>query len=435
MAERLCPISFQSHIHCHNPALITAQRIWTYQECDTIIQNLCSHLKAMGIAHKERVAFVAYTTASSIFLLFALFRLGATACPLSFREPLDKITQLLDVLDAAHYLQTDKLPIASSTTHSFSTIEDAHIATHLFTSGSSGTPKIACHTLNNYLYSALGVESFFSLNTSSRWLLSLPLFHVGGLSILFRVFLSGGAVILSDLSLDALRTHQVTHISMVPTQLFRLLKEKQLKEATKHLRCLLLGGAPIPSLIYKEALYHRLPLITTYGMTEMSSLITAAKMPLTEHLGQVLPFRRLSISGQNEILVKGETLFSGYWDKKQGIVSYCIDGWFPTHDLGEFTLQGNLRILGRADRLFISGGENIHPEEIECALCSIQGILSATVLAISDPEFGQRPIAFIQDETSAHSLESIRKALEPLLPSFKHPIRIFPYPKNVKVLK
>jgi O-succinylbenzoic acid--CoA ligase len=101
------------------------------------------------------------------------------------------------------------------------------------------------------------------------------------------------------------------------------------------------------------------------------------------------------------------------------------EGWFATRDLGEWTQNGSLRILGRKDRLFISGGENIQPEEIERALCTLPGILFARVDPIPDPEFGQRPIATIHDTTQKYTLETVRHHLQPLLPSFKLPVRLF----------
>ncbi len=330
----------------------------------------------------------------------------------------------------SHYLDPEKLPLRAFYDRANFSLSDEDQATCLLTSGSSGPPKAACHTVGNHFYNALGTAEFFSLTHTSQWLLTLPLFHVGGLAILFRIFLTGGAVVLSDLPLiDALHRYPITHLSLVPTQLFRLLQEE--KDIPAPLSCLLLGGAPVPPLLLKKALERGLPLFTTYGMTEMSSVVTAAKCPASEHTGKALPYRECRLSPDNEILVRGRTLFCGYWNKETcTCISPRTDDWFATGDLGEFTPEGDLRILGRTDRLFISGGENIHPEEIERALCCIPGIASAAVVPLSDPEFGMRPVAFIQDDTHSHTLESIREALRPLLPTFKHPIRLFPYPAN-----
>ena len=108
------------------------------------------------------------------------------------------------------------------------------------------------------------------------------------------------------------------------------------------------------------------------------------------------------------------------------------DGWFATKDLGQIDEQGNLTLLGRKDRMFISGGENIQPEEIEAALCNLPGILAAHVIPIDDLEFGKRPTAYLLEEHPQYTLESVRAALAEKLPSFKHPIKIFPYTDAMK---
>jgi o-succinylbenzoate---CoA ligase len=422
MSERSCPIAHHAQNNPEYPALIDAEKVWTYAECDARINGCCAYLKTQGVRAESRVAFIAETKAPTIFLFFALFRLKAIACPLSFREP--RRDSLLEALKATHYFEPSTLPFICGY-HHFSSLSEEALATFLFTSGSSGAPKIACHTLSNHLYNALGCICFFSLNSSSRWLLSLPLFHVGGLAILFRLFLSGGAVVLPKLPLSqTLSTYQITHVSLVPTLLYRLLQENLREKTFDSVRVILLGGAPFSPQLCKRASAHNLPLIHSYGMTEMASLITATQTATVEHVGKPLPFRELTLSSNGEILVKGATLFHSYLGAPK------MDGWFPTGDLGAWTAEGNLRFLGRKDRLFISGGENIYPEEIERALCTIEGILSATVVPCEDLEFGQRPIAFIHDTTQKHTLESIREALKPLLPSFKHPMRLLPYPEK-----
>ncbi|MBI2810836.1 MAG: AMP-binding protein [Candidatus Melainabacteria bacterium] len=394
-----CPISQSEEL-----ALITTERNWTYAELNRAINGLSIHLQKTAVLPGQRVAFIAHTSVQTIALFFALFRLGAIACPLSYRLPKEQIPHLLDALKCAHFFDPGTLPLdpVDAPEH---TIALEQLATFLFTSGSSGTPKIACHTFANHYYSARGALSSLKLNSNSRWQLSLPLFHVGGIGILFRCFLSRAAIVLDS----ALAP---THISLVPTQLYRQ------KDSLPKLDCILLGGAPIPSSLLQETKH--LPVMTTYGMTEMGSLITLD--------GIVLPYREVKIVS-NEIWVKGKTLFQGYWDAATESVGK-IEGWFPTKDLGRFDPEGNLEIIGRKDRQFISGGENIQPEEIEKALLQIPGILQATVLPISDPEYGMRPVAFIEDTTSRHTLHSLREALRPLLPGFKHPARILPYPQQ-----
>ncbi len=414
MTENFCPIASQpSHVN----ALITPEFSWTYGDLDNRLHHVCHHLQIQGICAGSRVAFIAHPTPQVILLFFALFRLKAVACPLSFREPPHVIISRVHTLQAL-LIDPATLPLdASSPFHFFSTVDESCLATCLFTSGSTGTPKIAQHTLRNHFLSAQGTQEVLCLDDRTRWQLSLPLFHVGGLAILFRTFLHGGAVVLNHKS--------TTHLSLVPTQLMRLLQQEQ---PLPDYSCILLGGATIPPLLLKQAFERGLPIMTTYGMTEMSSMITVAKQPTTVHVGTPLPFREIQLSSSGEILVRGETLFIGY----EGHPHH--EGWFATKDLGRFTDEGHLEMLGRKDRLFISGGENIQPEEIERALCSLPGIVAAYVRSVPDPEFGHRPVAHLLDTTKKYTLASVQEALRDLLPAFKHPIALYPYFFNGKKL-
>jgi O-succinylbenzoic acid--CoA ligase len=400
-----CPISENCKLSPDHFALISQERSWTYRECDAIVHNLRIFLENLGVRENQRVAFIAKPSVKTICLFFALFRLRAIACPLSFRIP--NAQPFIEQLGAHHFLEPESLPLEPRFEPGSSSIDLDQLATFLFTSGSSSTPKIACHSFGNHYYNAMGAIPPLQLEPTSRWHLSLPLFHVSGIAVLFRCFLRGAAVILDT-------DDQATHVSLVPTQLYRMLREPIQKHS---LRCVLVGGAPIPPTLLDEAKAAGLPVIATYGMTEMSSIITLSD-------GKPLPFRTMKIEKDQEIWVGGETLFKGYYVGST-VVKADVDGWFPTKDLGRWTEDGQLEVIGRKDRQFISGGENIQPEEIERALCSLPGIRQATVLPIEDAEFGERPVAFIDGEAT---VETLREALSSRLPRFMHPVHVFPYP-------
>ncbi len=425
-----CPLFEQAQTQSSHPALITDQRVWTYQELDAEVHALCNFLANAGITQGQRIAFVAHPTPATILLFFALFRLRAIACPLSYRLPQLLLSEYLDLLKATHCLEPSLLPPDMKRAPPQSVaIHLDDLATFLFTSGSSGLPKIACLSFANHYYNALGALPALQLETGSRWLLSLPLFHVSGIGILFRCFLRGAAVVLSDLPIaKAISHHKISHLSAVPTQLIQLLKEPT---ETASLKCLLLGGAPLPAPLLNEANRLGLPIHATYGMTEMSSIIVLSQVNATESAGKVLPYRELKLEN-DEICVRGQTLFRGYWDPEMQTIQEQ-QGWFHTNDLGRFTADENLQLIGRKDRQFISGGENIQPEEIELALCSLPGIRQASVLPIEDPEFGQRPVAFIDDETRSYTLNTIREALKDRLPAFKLPVRLLDYPPEAGI--
>lgn len=359
------------------PDIATDEKVWTKPE--------------QQVPPGKAIAFVADRKWVHIPYLFAIWQSGAAAAPLSFRLP-----------EAA----------GAEALRRIETIDNVEgLATLLFTSGSTGTPKIATATLEQHLYNAKGALPFLNLQPGDRWLLSLPLFHVGGIAILVRCALAGAAVVVSDLPMaEAIFQHRVTHLSLVPTQLYRLLhlEKSVLLSVAKQLKCILIGGAPIPTDLIQKAAAFGLPVHQTYGMTEMCSMIT---------MGKVLPYREMKIAADGEVLVKGQTLFEGYLGQKQ-------TGWFATGDLGRLTENGDFTFIGRKDNLFISGGENIQPEEIEGILMTMPGVIEAYVVPISDPEFGSRPVAFIY--SLQLTFEEIQERLRDRLPKFKIPIRFHP---------
>lgn len=309
-------------------------------------------------------------------LFFACMRQGASICPINLRLPNPQIA-------------IDQLPKTASPQ-----------SVLLFTSGSTGTPKIAILSYKSLLTNA---QFSISLEPKDRWLLSLPLYHVGGIGIILRCILNRACITLNK------SDPHITHISFVPTQLYRE------TPIYKNLKCILIGGAPISSIP------SHLPIFATYGLTEMGSMVLARKNPPLINgslfLGTPLPKREIKLAPDGEIFVRGETLFDGYIDRPQ-------NGWFATGDIGcEHPTEG-IAIIGRKDWQFISGGENIQPEEIEHYLHQIPGILEAIVIPKKDPEFGTRPVALIR---SSHplTLDLIQKSLSEYLPKYKIPIAVY----------
>jgi len=149
--------------------------------------------------------------------------------------------------------------------------------------------------------------------------------------------------------------------------------------------------------------------------------------------GQLLHYRQLKIADDGEILVRGETLFRGYARGDDTERPFDADGWFATGDMGDLDDQGYLRVSGRRDNLFISGGENIHPEEIEQALAAAAGVERVMVVPIPDAEFGARPVAFVATTQDAPlKTETILKGLASILPRFKLPAAIYAWPEDLQ---
>ena len=150
--------------------------------------------------------------------------------------------------------------------------------------------------------------------------------------------------------------------------------------------------------------------------------------PLAKPLGDW----RIQITSNQEIQVQGSPLFLGYWNGSSIEDQRNTDGWFGTKDRGTL-VDGKLYPSGRVDQMFISGGENIHPEEIEAVLHDL-GIFSI-VIPIPDDRYGERPVAFVLTDMSDDILQQIQQAFISHLPTFKHPDAIFPWPEEVDTYK
>jgi O-succinylbenzoic acid--CoA ligase len=295
--------------------------------------------------------------------------------------------------------------------------------TILFTSGSSGKPRGIWHSLDAHIANARGAAGLMPLQPGDGWLLSLPMHHVSGFSILIRCLLSGAAVVFPDRALPLekqVSDPAVTHLSVVSTQLLRLLDAGA---DLSGLKAVLAGGGPFPEKLIARAIQSGAPIHLTYGMTEAASQIATSgrlvQVPSPLHCGRPLADREVRISDEGMIQIRGPMVSPDVLDG---------EGWFSTGDLGRFDSGGNLVILGRLDRMFISGGENIQPEAIEVLLSGVPGIERVAVVGVPDADFGMRPVAFVCGEFREAEL---RDFLRSRLEAFAVPGKFFDWPDGV----
>ena len=272
-----CPFSLHARKSPKEWALVSREKKWNYLDCEMFIEGCASVLKKEGVKPGDSVALIPSIAFLTPLIFFALFRIGAIACPINTHYPLETLSEQLDELRAPFILHSDEedLPKLKQIKILFSKLavkgrkrgqsflNKTALSTYLFTSGTTSKPKIACHTLGNHYYSALGSNAYLPVKRGDLYQISLPLYHIAGITLLFRTFMGGGSVALSK------EIEGITHTSMVPTQLFRLLKEESLPKY----RHILLGGAGISPSLYYKAAGRGLTVHPTYGMTEMSSQI------------------------------------------------------------------------------------------------------------------------------------------------------------------
>lgn len=437
--------------YADQPALITGNIRLSYRQLDEQTEAIATRLANAGCTKGDRVAVLVSSTFDGVLLLAALLRLSAVAVPVSTRFPAGQISSLLegiccrvlitDTADIFSHTPFTVLPLQECMQASYTTSTALHPAaptddaTILFTSGSTGTPKAVLHTLDAHLHSARGSQQNIPLAPGNAWLLSLPLYHIGGYAILIRTLLHGAAMVIPqpEVSLrDTLLHSSVTHLSLVSTQLYRLLQDAEAVSRLRTLHAVLLGGSAIPPALIEQALAEGLPVHTSYGCTEMASQVTTTRGRTQEELltsGALLPYRELYIDRTGEILVRGTTLFRGFVQGERVEKAVDTDGWYHTRDTGFIDGNNLLHVTGRVDNMFISGGENIQPEEIEQALLAYPGILQALVVPVSDAEFGERPVAFVWTAPDAEFDETaIRHFLTERLARFKIPLHFFVEP-------
>ncbi len=455
MSSVICPVAHWADKNPRGTAVITGSGDISFAELHAKVAGTVEYLRKIGIVRGTRVAILLPNNLDYLIVLLALARLGAVAILLSTRLPIEAVTHLISRLSCTFLLsdhtwphqipdvtQIDADPIVSDAGHS--DLSNCSIplnspAIGVFTSGSSGDPKAALLSYGNLYFNALGSSENIPFGPGDRWLLSLPLYHVGGLGILFRSLLAGGTVVIpekGDSLPSSINGRDVTHISVVTTQLHRLLADPDNLESLRRLKAVLIGGSQISPSLITRSLEAGLSIHTSYGLTEMASQVTttAPGEPLSRLLtaGRPLPYRRVMISSDREILVKGETLFQGYLTSSGLETPFDSNGWFATGDLGTLDGAGYLTVIGRKDNRFISGGENIQPEEVERALLEIHLVEEAVVVPVENVEYGFRPAAFVRLSPGAELNEdSLKRQLREKIPGFKIPDRILPWPHEL----
>ncbi|MCB0322064.1 MAG: o-succinylbenzoate--CoA ligase, partial [Bdellovibrionales bacterium] len=430
--------------------------ILSYRAADDGIARVAGALRALGVGRGSVVGLFGVPTAEAVLTIFALLRLGAIALPMNERlqaetlleqAAIAKVASVVTgpsaagVFDAARAYSVEALLATASDPYEAAELELDAEATIVFTSGSTGVGKGVVHTIENHWSSAAASLERNGLTPSSVWLLSLQLFHVGGLEIPFRTALAGAAfATCAGSDFESIKSGvvaaAVTHVSLVPTQLADL--RDNAPQALSQLQFVMLGGAPAAIDFLQSLVAEGVPLRTSYGMTETTSHIT---LLCDENLPDGIatsgtPLSHVSIAIVDEtknavpqgtvgqIAVRGGSIFKRYVDQAPE-QSRSPDDWFYTGDLGSFDAHGRLTVHGRLDDMIISGGENIHLSEITAVVERVPGVKRAVTLAIDDRRWGKRPVAIIEGTDSAVDLEAAVLAFcRQQLPSYKVPDRL-----------
>lgn len=425
----------------------------TFSELQMRSYTFARQLAGIGVKEGSKVAVLSQNHLDMVVSIHALSYLQAVVVLLNTKLSTVELTDQLKSSEAMLLLTTETLQQAKSLPFHFQQTftdikslpkcdikltEEINLFTPftmMFTSGTTGKPKMVIHTYGNHWWSAIGSTLNLGLHQDDKWLLTLPMYHVGGLSILMRSVITGMEVYLMSkytpaALFEAIKNKHITIASIVSVMLKDLLDMLKTESMPETVRCLLLGGSAVPEPLLKEVKRKALPVFQSYGMTETSSqIVTLSAENALEKIGSsgkpLFP-AQVEIWDKDEksvgeIAVKGPMVFGGYEKRPDANAEAFSNGWFKTGDLGYIDNEGFLFVMERRTDLIISGGENIYPGEIENVLLEIEGVQEAAVAAKGDEKWGQVPAAFVVTEQNSVTETMIMTYMKSSLASYKLP--------------
>ena len=426
----------------------------------TRVQRMTRGLAGLGVRKGDRVAYLGYNHPEMLVLLFALSRLGALLVPLNWRlTEAEHLVILADCAPSVLFFESEfeahaaSLPVrarirlgdALAQAEPVIAGNDDDEVLIVYTSGTTGAPKGVVLTQSALLWNAFNSIHAHDLTQSDHVLSPLPMFHVGGLNNqTLPALLAGAKVTLHKRFEPGLWLRDVN--SRKPT--FSLLVPATLQAVIGHpdwagtdlssLRLVNTGSMIVPESLIRAFLARGVPVGQIYGATETSPLATVlmAHDAFAKPGSAGKPALHCEVRiVEGEVQVRGPNVMRRYWNNPEATAAALSeDGWFRTGDLGRWDAEGFLWIDGRSKDLIISGGENIHPAELENVLADCAAIAESAVIGIEDAKWGEAACAIVVRKPGASLDEAAVLALfKDRLARYKHPRRVFfadSLPKN-----
>ncbi|MCF6408897.1 o-succinylbenzoate--CoA ligase [Pseudalkalibacillus salsuginis] len=457
-------------------ALVFENRDWTYRELNESVESIARKLLKRGLEKGQHIGFLMDNHPDTIILLHAFHLIHVVAVPLNKRLSESELDyQLHDaevdwlIVDVAHLEKAQRLrfgkivtmmeikEVNETNTELDKVIYLGNLHSIIFTSGTTGYPKGVMLTFGNHWWSATGSALNLGIRNDDCWLCAVPLFHVSGLSIVMRSVIYGIPMVLHRTFEpvafnESIYKEGVTIASVVSVMLSKALDSDNFRPYPGGFRCMLLGGGPAPFPLLKRCEVNNIPVFQTYGLSESASqIVTLAPEDSFRKLGSagkpLFPSQVKIVSGEGdgtslegEIFVKGPNVTQGYFNKHDINAEKIQDGWLATGDVGYLDDDGFLYVLDRRNDMFISGGENVYPAEIEACLLGHETVAEAGVIGIDDAVWGKVPAAFVVLKDPDVSEEALIQYCKEHLASYKVPkivrfIKVLPRNASNKILR
>lgn len=437
-------VTLRSKTHADVLAISSADESLSYEQLQIAVSHAAGQLLSIINKSTRPIAILTGSSVDFSIILHSTIRISRAILPLNTRLMVNELRWQLHHAEVEYLVFDDRnktsaeelAKISDVTLIHASTLRDrsSHAVTErkpvmrstdplavVFTSGTTGNPKATLLSHRNFYWSAVASATNIGVQDNDMWLACMPLFHVGGLSILLRSAIYGTSVDIhknfdENMVNIALNSGEVTLLSVVPTMLERILsiQPKEIRYPAT-IRAVLLGGGPATPELIRRAQLQGLPLLQTYGLTEVTSQVST--VPISdafERAGSAgLPLLAATVrldSGDGheaafgepgQILVKGATVTSGYLQESASASDKIKEGWLYTGDLAIRDELGFLTIQGRSDDLIVTGGENVHPAEVEQILETHPDVIEAAVVGLNDSEWGKKIAAAVVTEASS----------------------------------
>ena len=441
-----------SFLQPHKKALIYEERPYTYQEVNLRTNQLCHLLLNLGVQKGDRVSVLLYNCHQYLEIFFALSKIGAILVPLNWRLAVPELEFIVkdsgsrmiifdcEFMELVASLQNKvnfsnaecisvgspcpdwakdyerglrENPIHEPDLDIPAGDEDPHIL--MYTSGTTGIPKGAILSHRKTFFNALNADIFYELTSKDIMIVSRPLFHSGGLLVeAVPILHKGGTLILkkrfrSHEILETIQKYRVTLVEMAATVYQFILQECDLTQYDlSSVRYYFTGGERVPKAMLQE--YDRKGIVISqiFGQTEASTITFLPHDDATAKIGSVgVPVfhgevrivdktgKDVSSGEVGEIIAKGPILMSGYWNRPDLTTETIRDGWLYTGDLARRDEDGYIYIVDREKDMYVSGGENVYPAEVEKILHTHPKVFDAGIVGIPDEKWGEVGKAFL----------------------------------------
>ena len=439
-------LSDRARITPERVAIDYLDRTITYAELEELSTRFASMFASRGLRRGDRVATLTGNSPEHVAIFFACAKSGLILTPLSWRLAAPELAYQLEDAEPALFLVEDEYSdLAAATGHGSEPLvvpepsnslllgspRDHDPVLLVYTSGTTGKPKGALLTHANCFWTNLGFDLASGVASDDVVLQLLPQFHCGGWNVQPLLAWWKGANVVLERAFDPLRCLQlierkrVTKLMGVPA-IYLFLAEDPGFETTdlSSLRQAVVGGAPMPETLLERWQERGVGIVQGYGLTEAAPNVLC--LPAEDAVrrrgwaGKPYPYVEVDLSPENELLVRGPNVFAGYWRNPDATAEALVDGWLHTGDVADRDDEGNYRIVGRLKDMYISGGENVYPAEVESVLHEHAAVADAAVLGVPDARWGESGVAVVVLRQEADE-EELLAHCRARLASFKVP--------------